>query len=203
MSWRCSSSWFWLCKIARSWIPTETISNTCIICVFKIWICLISLVADWGRDKMAAIFQTTCSNGFYWMKMYELQLKFHWCLFPRVQLTIFQHWFSIYESLGLNKLNMMSNVLILPIIINSKLPASAAIALVNLSPLLQIMAWWKESTNPLTKPILNRFPHHLKRKSQTKSTIPFSKLSYCNSYKFHNLIMDKGWLSSKKSITTF
>ena len=47
----------------------------------------------WGRDKMAAIFQTTFSNAFPWMKMYEFRSKFHWILFPGVQLTIFQHWF--------------------------------------------------------------------------------------------------------------
>ena len=34
------------------------------------------------------IFRTTFSNAFSWMKMYE----FHWILFRRVQLTIFQHW---------------------------------------------------------------------------------------------------------------
>ena len=27
------------------------------------------------------------------MKMFEFRLKFHWSLFQRVQLTIFQHWF--------------------------------------------------------------------------------------------------------------
>ena len=27
----------------------------------------------------------------FWMKMYKL--RFHWCLFPSVQLTIFHHWF--------------------------------------------------------------------------------------------------------------
>ena len=42
---------------------------------------------------MAAIFQTTFSNAFSWMKMYQFQLRFHWSLFPRVKLTIFQHWF--------------------------------------------------------------------------------------------------------------
>ena len=30
---------------------------------------------------------------FKWMKMFEFQLKFHWSLFLRVRLTIFQHWF--------------------------------------------------------------------------------------------------------------
>ena len=47
----------------------------------------------WGRDKMAAILQTAFSNAFSWMKMYEFLLKFLWSLFPRVQLTLIQHWF--------------------------------------------------------------------------------------------------------------
>ena len=46
-----------------------------------------------GRDKMDAIFQTILSNAFSWMNMLEFRLKFHWSLFLRVQLTIFQHWF--------------------------------------------------------------------------------------------------------------
>ena len=47
----------------------------------------------WGRDKMAAIFQTTFSNWFSGMKMYEFRWTFHWSLFLEVQLTIFQHCF--------------------------------------------------------------------------------------------------------------
>ena len=50
-------------------------------------------LTHWGRDKMADIFQTTFSSAFSWMKMFEFRLKFHWSLFLRVQLTIFQHWF--------------------------------------------------------------------------------------------------------------
>ena len=53
----------------------------------------INWLTHWGRDKMAAISQTTFSNAFSWMKMYEFRLKFHWSLFVRVQLTIYQHWF--------------------------------------------------------------------------------------------------------------
>ena len=45
---------------------------------------------------MAAIFQTTFSNVFSWMKMYELRFKFHWNLFLRVQLTIFHHSFRYW-----------------------------------------------------------------------------------------------------------
>ena len=47
----------------------------------------------WGRDNMDAISQTTFWSAFSWMKMFEFRLKFHWSLFLRVQLTIFQHWF--------------------------------------------------------------------------------------------------------------
>ena len=86
-------------------------------------------LTHWGRDKMAAIFQTTFSNAFSWMKMNKFWLRFHRSLFPRVQLTIFQHWFRywlgaiqvtshylnqwwlvdwrIYASLGLSELMIM------------------------------------------------------------------------------------------------
>ena len=46
-----------------------------------------------GRDKMVDFFQTTFSNAFSWMKMFQLRLKFHWSLFLWVQLTISHHWF--------------------------------------------------------------------------------------------------------------
>ena len=77
--------------------------------------------------QMAAIFQTTFSNAFSWMKMYQFSLRLHWSLFPRVKLTIFHPWFRqwlgadqatshylnqgwkvywrIYTSLGLNELS--------------------------------------------------------------------------------------------------
>ena len=50
-------------------------------------------LTQWGRGKMAAIFQMAFSNAFSWKQMYKFRLIFHWSLFPRVQLTIFQHWF--------------------------------------------------------------------------------------------------------------
>ena len=37
--------------------------------------------------------EMTSWNAFSWMKLYEFRLKFHWSLFLRVQLTIFQHRF--------------------------------------------------------------------------------------------------------------
>ena len=57
-------------------------------------------LTHWGRDNMAAISQTTLSNAFSWMKMLEFRLKFHWSLFIRVQLTIFQHWFRRWLGAG-------------------------------------------------------------------------------------------------------
>ena len=49
---------------------------------------------------MAAMSQTTFSNAFSWMKMYEFRLKFHWSLFLRVQLTISHHWFRWWLGAG-------------------------------------------------------------------------------------------------------
>ena len=53
-------------------------------------------MTHWGRDKMAAVSQTMFSNTFSLMKIYEFRLKFHWSLFLRFQLTIFQHWFRYW-----------------------------------------------------------------------------------------------------------
>ena len=50
-------------------------------------------LTHWGWDKIAAASQKMFSNTFSWVKMYEFWLKFHWSLFPGVQLTIFHHWF--------------------------------------------------------------------------------------------------------------
>ena len=50
-------------------------------------------LTHWGREKMDAISQTTLSNAFSWMKMHEFRLRFHWSLFLKFELTIFQHWF--------------------------------------------------------------------------------------------------------------
>ena len=57
------------------------------------WLCTQPKLTHWGPDKMADIFQTTFSNAFSWMKMYEFRFRFHWSLFLRVQLTIYHHWF--------------------------------------------------------------------------------------------------------------
>ena len=66
----------------------------CEICIRQRYIQLAVLaLTHWGRDKKAAIFQTTFSNAFSGMKMFKLRLRFHWSLFQRVQLTTFHHWF--------------------------------------------------------------------------------------------------------------
>ena len=75
-------------------------------------------LTHWGWDKMAAISQTTFSNAFSSMKIFESWFKFHWSLFLRVQLTIFQHWFRKWLGAGqapnhyLNqcRLNLMTDI---------------------------------------------------------------------------------------------
>ena len=54
----------------------------------------------WGRDKMVTIFQTKFLNAFSRMKMHQSRLRFHWSLFPKVGLTIFQHWFRNWSGAG-------------------------------------------------------------------------------------------------------
>ena len=39
------------------------------------------------------LYLESVSNAFSWMKMIRFRFKFHWSLFPWVQLTINQHWF--------------------------------------------------------------------------------------------------------------
>ena len=55
--------------------------------------CSLQAINTLRPRQMDAISQTTFSNAFSWMKMFEFRLKFHWSMFPRVQLTIFQQWF--------------------------------------------------------------------------------------------------------------
>ena len=77
----------------ESWvISPSTVSQLggSVLWLSGIWV---KTLTHWGRDKMDAISQMTFSSAFSWMKMFELKLKFHWSLFLRVQLTIFQHWF--------------------------------------------------------------------------------------------------------------
>ena len=45
-------------------------------------------LTQWGRVKMAALFQARLSNAFSWMKIYEFLKRFRWNMSPRVQLTI-------------------------------------------------------------------------------------------------------------------
>ena len=41
----------------------------------------------WGRDNMAAMFQTTFSNAFSWINIYEFRLRSHKSLFLWAQLS--------------------------------------------------------------------------------------------------------------------
>ena len=61
----------WCCQATSHNLRQQAITWICAPLV--IWYILsLSLheLTDWGRDKMAAIFQTTFSNAFSWMKMF-------------------------------------------------------------------------------------------------------------------------------------
>ena len=79
-------------KIRNAWIQRIIPEKYCMHSCDKMWLFFL-LLTHWGRDKMAAVSQTTLSNAFSWTKMLEFRLRFHWSLFLRVQLTIIQHWF--------------------------------------------------------------------------------------------------------------
>ena len=85
-SWGAYNEWYWR-KLRQK--RTELYhTRGCIV-----YLQVSSHLTHRGRDKMATVSQTTLSNAFSWMKMLEFRLRFHWSLFLRVQLTIFQHWF--------------------------------------------------------------------------------------------------------------
>ena len=77
----------WKIKVDNPCFNGLFYSSVSTLCIRNIWHC--GTLTDWGRDKMAAIFQTTFWNGFSWMKMFEYRLKIHWSLFLRVKLRIF------------------------------------------------------------------------------------------------------------------
>ena len=82
-----------------------------------------------GGCEIDAILQTIFWNALSWIKMLWFLYTFHWNIFPRVQLTIFQHWlrwwlgadqaashylnqwwlfyWRMYASLGINELKML------------------------------------------------------------------------------------------------
>ena len=106
-----------LCKFQVTgpwWLPTFSIILCC--CSWT------STLTHWGRDKMAAIFQTTFSNGFSWMKMYEFRLTFRWSLVqvmawrrpgdkPLSEPMMVRLLTHLYASLGLNGIRVNDMVI--------------------------------------------------------------------------------------------
>ena len=114
---------------------------------------------------MADILRTTFSNAFSWMKMHEFRLRFHWNLFPRVQLTkipalvqmmawrqsgdkpLSGQWWSvywrIYASFGLNELSKIIKLQM----INSLRPSEVICRRWCGSTLAQVMACYLMAPN--------------------------------------------------------
>ena len=60
---------------------------------FLVLVNLLDTLTHLPWTKWPPIWQTTFSVAISWMKMIEFWLKFHWNMFPGVELTISQHWF--------------------------------------------------------------------------------------------------------------
>ena len=60
--------------------------------------CWASLCETQPRTQSPAISQTTFSNAFCWMKIYEFWLRFHWSVFLMYELSIFQYWLRSWHG---------------------------------------------------------------------------------------------------------
>ena len=62
---------------------------------YEIWSSIMEIaLTHWGPDKTAAILADDIIKGIFCMELIEFNLKFRRNLFPRVRLTIKQHWFK-------------------------------------------------------------------------------------------------------------
>ena len=93
----------------------------------------LNVLTHWGRDKIAAIFQTTFWNGFSGMKMYEFRQR---CVVR----------YSHYTSL---------------ISINISLKFVPRGPINNIPALLQVMAWRRPGDKPLSEPMMVRLTTHI------------------------------------------
>ena len=107
---------------------------------------------------MAAIFQTTFSNAFSWMEMNdEFWLRFRWSLFISFQLTIFQHWFRWWLGAGQATSHCLKQWWLIHWCIYVSLPQWVD----NISALVEIMAWRRPGTKPLSKPMMVSLLMHI------------------------------------------
>ena len=88
-----SHAWnFSVLRVCQLLIKCAILYMQCLVSCYII-LSVTYMLTHWGWAKRATISQMTISNAFSWMKMYKFWLQFHWNLFPRVQWTIFHHWF--------------------------------------------------------------------------------------------------------------
>ena len=77
-----------MCNFSSGGLKYQNMRCRCSSCSTSRCVFFVVFITHWGRDKMAAIFQTTFLNGFSWMKMYEfrwmmmVRLPTHICITP-------------------------------------------------------------------------------------------------------------------------
>ena len=91
---QCSvAEWWRMCLIWFMWHKNHHgVSNVVAKDLALIWYHGMAVHAGvalthWGRDKMAAISQTTFSNAFSWMKVHAFCSKFRWGFATKVQIN--------------------------------------------------------------------------------------------------------------------
>ena len=82
-------SWMWETVLCYTIYSKGSMGKMCMNNL--LWMVYCSPVNSSPLDKMATISQTTFSDAFSLMKSFVFWLKFDWCLFLMVQLTITQH----------------------------------------------------------------------------------------------------------------
>ena len=106
-----------------------------------------SMLTRWGWDKMAAIYQTTFSNAFSWMKMYKFRLRFHWSFFfqinniPAMVQIMAWHWPEDKLLSEPMMVSLLTHICITrPLWVNSLWPNDAIWQHGSMSTLVQVMA---------------------------------------------------------------
>ena len=64
----------------------------CILHILPVISCQDAASIHYGRDKMAAISQTTFSNAFSWLRIIAVWFEFHWNFIWRVPFAIRHNW---------------------------------------------------------------------------------------------------------------
>ena len=76
----------------RAWYITRWFYDIRVACMYPVEIINGISINTLRPRRNGRHFADDILTAFSWMKIFEFRFKFHGCLFPRIQWTIFQHW---------------------------------------------------------------------------------------------------------------